>query len=202
MSQSDGPSTPVSLLGHIRRNPADPQNWRAIVDRYGPLIYDWARGHGLQDADAKDVTQDVLLRLVRRLPTFEYDTTRTFRGFLRAITRNAWIDFVEGCQGRERGSGDSDVLVYLHKEPTRDDLIRRLEEDADRELFEIACREAQLRVAPRTWEAFRLGVLEDLPAREVAERLGMKLATVYGAQRTVRDMLKELVQKIDRREGS
>ena len=48
---------------------------------------------GLQPADAEDVTQDVLLRLSRALKMFTYDPSRTFRGWLRAVTLHALNDF-------------------------------------------------------------------------------------------------------------
>ena len=51
--------TRPSLLIRIRDS-ADFESWSRFVDIYAPLIHDFARKKGLQEADAADVTQDVL----------------------------------------------------------------------------------------------------------------------------------------------
>jgi RNA polymerase sigma-70 factor (ECF subfamily) len=53
------PATRASLLVRLR----DPHNraaWREFVDLYAPLVYGYARKQGLQDADAADLSQEVL----------------------------------------------------------------------------------------------------------------------------------------------
>ncbi len=41
-----------------------------------------------------DVTQEVLLRLAQKLGTFQYDPSRSFRGWLKTVTQNALADFL------------------------------------------------------------------------------------------------------------
>ena len=53
------PPTRPSLLVRIRDN-GDREAWRQFVDLYAPLVYKFARRRGLQDADAADLTQEVL----------------------------------------------------------------------------------------------------------------------------------------------
>ena len=62
--------TSVSLLHQLRQNTLDQAAWREFVSRYGGPIYNWCRRWKLQEADAQDVTQTVLLRLAERLRTF------------------------------------------------------------------------------------------------------------------------------------
>jgi RNA polymerase sigma-70 factor (ECF subfamily) len=82
-------TTPVSLLEQLRR-PGDQASWVRFVRLYYPLIYDWARRAGAGPEDAADLVQDVLTVLIRKLPEFEYDSSKTFRGWLRTVTLNAW----------------------------------------------------------------------------------------------------------------
>ncbi len=82
-------STSTSLLRRLRQ-PADRQAWCRFVELYTPLIYHWGRRAGLSAEDAADLTQDVLVLLVRKLPEFEYDRHKSFRGWLRTITLNKW----------------------------------------------------------------------------------------------------------------
>ena len=61
--------TSPTLLGRLRCQPVDQAAWGEFVDRYGPRIYQWCRRWDLQEADAQDVTQTVLLRLASKLQT-------------------------------------------------------------------------------------------------------------------------------------
>ena len=76
------------------------------------------------------------------------------------------------------------------------DLERRLADEFDLEIKEEAMARVQLRVAPRTWEAFRLQVDEYLSADEVAQRLNMDVAMVHVAKSRVLKMLREEIEKL------
>jgi DNA-directed RNA polymerase specialized sigma24 family protein len=83
------PATSASLLDRLRR-PGEDAAWARFVDLYTPLLYHWARRTGLAQAQAADLVQDVLVVLVRKLPEFTYDRTRSFRSWLRTVTLNKW----------------------------------------------------------------------------------------------------------------
>jgi RNA polymerase sigma factor (sigma-70 family) len=87
MHSSSGRGTSPTLLGRLRLEPADQQAWEEFVDRYSRKVYAWCRQWQLQDADAQDVTQMVLLKLAEQMRTFAYDASQSFRGWLRALTR-------------------------------------------------------------------------------------------------------------------
>ena len=55
----------------------------------------------------------------------------------------------------------------------------------------------RLRVAPHTWEAFRLVALEGLPVAEVAARVHLQVAMVYVAKSKVQRMLQEEIGKLE-----
>ena len=125
MKNSSSVPTSPTLLGRLRQQPADQAAWAEFVERYGRRVYAWSRLGGLQEADAEDVAQMVLARLAERMRTFAYDPSKTFRGWLRTLTRHAWSDFV---RARGRGRGSDAALDQL---PARDDLVARLEEQFD-----------------------------------------------------------------------
>lgn len=191
---SEGTTSP-SLLARLRHAPADQTAWRQFVERYGGQIYGWCRNWNLQDADAQDVTQDVLLKLAAKMRTFSYDPGRSFRGWLRTIAHHAWRDFVDSR--RPATAVDTAVLRVLESVAARDDLVKELEEELDRELMEEAMDRVRLRVQRHTWEAFRLLAVEGLSGAEAAARLGIKVATVFVARSKVQKMLQEEVRKLD-----
>lgn len=197
MDGASEPRTSPTLLGRLRQAPADQAAWADFVDRYGRQIYGWCRRWGLQDADAEDVTQSVLVRLAEKMRAFAYDPTRSFRGWLRTLTHHAWSDFLEGRRRGSVGSGDTDILDRLHSVEASDDLARQLDAECERELLEEAMTRVRLRVEARTWDAFRLLALEGSSGAEAAARLGMKVATVFVARAKVQRMIQEEVRKLD-----
>jgi RNA polymerase sigma-70 factor (ECF subfamily) len=197
VAQATGCSTRVSILMALRKDPGDQSAWSAFVDRYGPQIHAWCLRCKLQDADAQDVTQMVMLRLVRNLPDFAYDPSRSFRGWLRTLTAHSWSDFIRDQVRAVRGTADPAVAGLLDTVKARVDLVRDLEETYDQELLELAMAEIRERVEEHTWEAFRLTAIEGTAAGEVAARLGIAVATVYRARHVVQGMLREAVTRLD-----
>jgi RNA polymerase sigma-70 factor (ECF subfamily) len=194
--RSDSP-TSTSLLGRLGRDPGDPAAWAEFVRRYGGTIYSWCLRWDLQAADAEDVTQNVLLEVSRKMRTFTYDPSRSFRGWLKTLAHAAWCDWVEGRKRPGRGSGGSDVLEVLARVEARDDLARRLEQEYDGELLEEAAARVRLRVQARTWDAFRLLAVDGLSGAEAAARLGMNVGTVFVARSKVQRMLQEEMRKLE-----
>jgi RNA polymerase sigma factor (sigma-70 family) len=198
MSDSTDLRTSASLLGRLSKDPTDQVAWSEFVDRYGAKIYGWCRRWHLQDADAKDVTQAVLATLCIKMRTFSYDPSLSFRGWLRTLTHHTWSDLVT----RRRpslvagGAGDSDTGL-LESLQARDDLLERLDEQFDYELLEEASARVRVRVEPHTWEAFRLTAIEGMAGAAVAERLRLRVATVFKAKSKVQRMLREQIARLE-----
>jgi len=195
----DSPSSPTSptLLARLRNDPTDQAAWSAFVDRYGGRIYGWCRRWGLQEADAEDVTQSVLLRLAEKLQTFAYDPARSFRGWLKTLTQHAWSDYCEGRRRAGVASADSRAWERLQNIEARDDLVVRLKDEFDREMLDEAMARVRLRVDPAKWEVFRLLALEGLSGAEVGERLAMKVATAFVVRSKVQRMIQEELRKLE-----
>jgi RNA polymerase sigma-70 factor (ECF subfamily) len=193
--------TRVSLLDRLRRDPTDEPAWRDFVRLYGTRIHNWCRRWGLQEADAQDVTQQVLLKLAEGMRDFAYNPALSFRSWLKTVTQNAWHNYVRHRERLHRIGGDASnpdtVLGILDQVPAREDLTRRLEEQYDHELLEQAKGRVRLRVEPHTWEAFRLTALEGLSGPEAAERIGIAVGLVYVAKKRVAKMIRDEVQKLD-----
>jgi RNA polymerase sigma-70 factor (ECF subfamily) len=185
------------LLGRLRRDPANEAAWGEFVDHYGAKIYEWCRSWRLQEADAQDVTQNVLLKLAEKMKEFTYDPARSFRAWLKTITHHAWSDFLRARQRPGLGSGDSHVADLLQNTEARADLDQRLEKEYDRELLEEAIVRVRLRVAPQTWQAFRLTALDGLSGAEAARQVPMQVAQVFVARRRVQKMLKEEIARLE-----
>ena len=87
------PNTRASLLARIR-DARDDQAWSQFVDLYAPVVYRYARRQGLQEADAADLTQEVLRAVARSVGRQGYDPGRgSFRNWLFTLARNRVCNF-------------------------------------------------------------------------------------------------------------
>jgi len=202
LADSFSSATRVSLLLRIREDGADNRSeaWIEFVERYGRLIHDWCLNRRLQPVDAEDVTQDVLVRLARALKTFKYNPELTFRGWLRRVTENALADFF---REKRRGPVTEQLEAAwetLKDVAAQDDLVQRLEQTFDLELFEKAAATVRKRVEERRWQAWHLTAVENQPAGDVSRKLEMKVPTVYSSRYQVQKLISEELQQLERRE--
>ena len=189
--------THISLLQRIRDDQRDQQAWREFVDRYGKRIFDWCVSRGLQRCDAEDVTQEVLVKLSRKLGSFEYDPEATFRGWLRRITENAVLDFARGRRRELQGGFHGDVDEILGSVEARAELIDRLEAAFDLELFDLAKSRVRTRVELRRWKAWELTAIHRCDGISVSKQLNMKLPTVYSSRYQVQKMITEELARLE-----
>lgn len=190
--------TSESLLGRLYRHPDDPVAWDRFVERYRPLIFGWCRHWSLQEADAEDVTQDVLLRLAKKLRSFTYDPGKSFRGWLRTLTRNAWNDFLAERYRPDEASGSDLMHQALLSVAAREDLFARLEAEFDQEVLDEAMARVRERVIPHTWQAFCLLAIEGMSGEEVAAALKLPITAVFKAKSRVLQLIREEVAQLEK----
>jgi RNA polymerase sigma-70 factor (ECF subfamily) len=191
----DAPATRHTLIVKLR-DPADAAAWREFVGLYEPLVYRLARHKGLQDADARDLCQDVFRAVAGAIERWDPDPARgSFRGWLFTIARNLCLNFLSRRDRHPRGSGDDDVRALLDAVPA-DDPAASATFDAEykKRLFKWAADQVRDEFAPRTWQAFWQTGVESKPVAEVAAGLGMTAGAVYVARSRV---LARLRQRID-----
>lgn len=182
-------TTSVSLLERLRQ-PGEQDAWSRFVRLYTPLLLHWARGVGLNQNDAADLVQDVLLLLMKKLPEFQYDPGRSFRGWLRTLTinklreikrRRSLVDVVEFTDHPDSHPSDAFAEVEY-----REHLVRR------------ALQLMQAEFEPTTWQACWEFVVSGRSAAEVASELGLSVAVVYSAKyRVLRRLRQELEGLLD-----
>lgn len=189
-----------STLLDLLRDPTDKSAWTTFVVRYGPKIAGWCRQRRLQEADAQDVTQNVLTILVRRLPTFAYDARKgSFRCWLKKVTEHAVLHYVESERRNGRGTGDSAVLDILQSWKAREDLQKILEDVYDLELLELAKKRVQLHVSPRDWKIYDDLASDSRPVAAVAEEHHLTVPAVLMAKCRVKKKLREEIHNLEGR---
>jgi RNA polymerase sigma-70 factor (ECF subfamily) len=193
----ESPVTRPSLLVRLG-DPRDNQAWEQFVEIYAPLVYGFARKHGLQDADAADLTQDVLRAVAGASGQGGYNPERgSFRAWFFTIVRNKLRNFVTRRQRHCLGTGDSEAQAFLEAQPARPEPEAALwEQEYEQRLFAWAVERVRDDFADSTWQAFwRTAVVGD-SAGTVAEVLGMSAGAVYIAKSRVLARLREQIQQL------
>jgi RNA polymerase sigma factor (sigma-70 family) len=193
MPAGSEPDTSLTLLERLRRNPDDPEAWRLFLEKYRDRIRRWCLTWGLQDSDADDVTQEVLVKLFAALRKFQYDPGRNFRAWLKTVAQNAWSDFVS-ARRRHRGQLVTGADTLAQSAEAESDLEKQLQDGFNHELFDMAMNCVKNRVNPATWRAFHLTAIEGLSGADAAAKLQIPVGSVFVAKHRVQKMLQEEVR--------
>jgi RNA polymerase sigma-70 factor (ECF subfamily) len=185
-------TTSPTLLARVR-NTTDQAAWERFVQLYTPLLVQWSRKAGLNDADAADLVQEVLALLLRKLPEFKYDGQGKFRAWLRTVTLNKWRELQRKRRAKPLGS-DDDLLAELPQESS----VAFWEKDYRQILIARALEVMRANFEDKTWRACMMTVSGGLSAGEAAKELGISEASVYQARsRVLRRLREELVELLD-----
>jgi RNA polymerase sigma-70 factor (ECF subfamily) len=195
----EAPTTRATLLVRLR-DTSDDDAWRQFLDLYGPVIYRLYRRRGLQDADAADLTQEVLRAVATGATRLNYDSDRgKFRGWLYGVARNKLADYFDRRDRHPQGTGDRATLDMLQSLPAAEDEVRQWELAYQRRLFSVAADEVRATVDSSTWQAFWQTAVDGLSGREVAETLGISVGAVYVAKSRVVARIKQYISQIEGR---
>ena len=105
--------TSLSLLQRASQS-ADSDSWNRLVELYSPLVRAWLRSYEVQDSDANDLVQEVLLAVSKDLGKFSHGgRPGAFRGWLKAILVNRLRKFWRARDRGPRARGDSDIDARL-----------------------------------------------------------------------------------------
>src|SRR5262245_42731490 len=166
---TEPPQTRPSLLVRLR-NAQDNDAWRQFVELYAPLLYRYARRHRLQDADAADLTQEVLRAVAGSIGRLDYDPRQgPFRGWLFTLAHHKLCDFFTRRRRQQTGSGDLSVQERLHELPAPQ--ADEWNHDDERRLFRRAAEQARTEFTETTWQAFWQSAVEGRAGAAVAAAL-------------------------------
>lgn len=172
-------TTSESLLFRLQERHAggsDDSAWKQFVEIYTPLIFYWARKNGRNQSDAADLVQDVLTVVFQKLPEFQYDRTRSFRGWLRTVTLNKFRELARRKAIVNASTSEiAQVEIVERAESTWDIDYARMLVAQTMELMEPD-------FAPATWQALQQVISNGANVEQAAEQAGVSPWTVYSAK--------------------
>jgi RNA polymerase sigma factor (sigma-70 family) len=192
------PDTRRSLLVRLRES-TDDAAWAEFIGIYDPLVYRLARRRGFQDADARDLCQEVLRAVARAIDRWDPDPAKgTFRGWLFKIARNLMLNYLSSQRRHPKGTGDTDFQMMLEAKPATDSEDSALFDlEYKKIVFHRAADSIRHEFSDSTWQAFWMTGVEDVEVAHVSEQLNISPGAVYIARSRVLARLKERVREIE-----
>jgi RNA polymerase sigma-70 factor (ECF subfamily) len=190
-------TTSASLLERLRIAGPGAPDWRQLHDLYLPLIRAWLTQAGLA-AEADDLAQEVLVVVVRELPTFRRQRDGSFRTWLRRVTVNRVRTWRQGRNRRPVAGLDVTDQFLGQLEDPGSHLSAQWDLEHDRHVFGKLLAAVRNSCEPATWEAFCLFAIEGLSAAETAVRTGLtENAVMLAKSRLLRRLRQEAAGLID-----
>lgn len=191
------PETQGTLLVAIK-SPQDRVAWEEFIQIYRPVIYRMARAWGMQDADAQDVTQNILMRIAGAIERYERRPGTKFRHWLRRVARNA-IFSAKSQSPKDAAAGGSIANELLSEEANVSiEVDQEINREYEREQFLRAASVVRSDVHPETWQAFELTMVQGLTCDEAADSIGKSVGTVYAARSRIMKRLREQIERTER----
>ncbi|MCU0705912.1 MAG: sigma-70 family RNA polymerase sigma factor [Fimbriiglobus sp.] len=185
-----------SAVHDVQNDADDDTAWVRLVYRYQEQITLWCRKLGLQLADAENVTQEVLVRLTRKIHLYD-PKKAAFATWLRRVTIHVARNYVRKQTKAATGSGDTSQMMRLQEvQDDSEGYWEQLHAEADREMLAKALARTRSRVTPEAWRVFELAAIHKKPGAEVAEELGVSAQSVYSARHRVMQVLREQMQAL------
>jgi RNA polymerase sigma-70 factor, ECF subfamily len=190
--------TSLTWLGRLTENPTE-GDWRKLLDEYGPLLRAWLARAEVPFADHDDLSQEVLIVLVREVSGFERRGPGAFRAWLRAILHNRMRDYFRARSNRATAVGGSDARNRLDELADPDSAISKLwDREYDEHLAARTLERVRVDFTQTTWESFVRQVIEGRPALDVAKELGIsRNAALVAKSRVLSRIRAELAGLVD-----
>ncbi|MEM1067488.1 MAG: sigma-70 family RNA polymerase sigma factor [Planctomycetota bacterium] len=188
------PETRASLLAQIQC-PENREAWEVFAATYQPVIYRMARRRGMQDADAHDLVQNVLIRVSNAIERYERQSDVRFRNWLGRVASNAILSGLARSP-RDQATGGTDAGDQLVQHPDSAALTQELNLELKREQFLRAAASVRADVSHATWTAFELTVIQGRSNEEAAEELGKSIGTIYAARSRVFKRLRDHIERM------
>ncbi len=191
------PETRPSLVVRLR-SVRDEAAWVEFLEVYEPLILRLMRKHGLQESDARDVCQQVIVAVAQDIEQWKPDGAKeSFRRWLFQIARNRVIKFLVKERQRVVAEGGTDGQIQLAAQSdSHASLSAEFEREYRQQLLLCAAQQIRGEFRESTWAAFWRTCIDGRSAVEVSEELGMSVGNLYVARSRIIARLRVRVSEL------
>lgn len=192
------PKTRPSLLLRLRGE-RDERAWGEFLLLYEPLVLRLMRRRGLQESDARDMTQQVLLRISGAIERYQPDGAEaSFRRWLFRISRNVVVTFLTKRSRQAAVMDDRQIAELVDAtlpESAESDLF---DQEYQLQLLAWATEQVRREFKDSTWQAFVETSIKGRAIADVANQLKLSPGSIYVARSRI---IARLRAKVEEREN-
>ncbi|MCA9214824.1 MAG: sigma-70 family RNA polymerase sigma factor [Planctomycetales bacterium] len=186
-------TTSPTLLQRLA-NGADDESWTRFIEIYKPLILAVIRTFPSMTDQAEDITQAVLLVLVKDLPSFHRQRPGSFRTWLRRIVVHKLHEFHRKGQRFPKPAAGSDVVESRIAElaDPSSELSQQWDKEHDRHVVNSLMEMVRKDFSESNWTAFRMLKIDGRPVGDIARELNKSENAVYLASSRILKRLRDI----------
>ena len=169
--------------------------WRDFVGVYEGFLSQIARRQGVPERHVADVTQQILMAIVRSIEGWKDDgNAASFRRWLSTVSRNVVIRFMTQERRQPAAVGGSDLVALLQQvEEKPDELeIQRYQH----ELIVWAAEQVRLEFLETSWQAFWATVIEQKSVEQVAQDLNVSTGSIYMSRSRIMAKIRKIIKTV------
>jgi RNA polymerase sigma-70 factor (ECF subfamily) len=199
-SSSSDLQTQMSLIKKAQAN--EPVAWEVVFRLYAPLIKRWARGSGIRcPHEIENICQEVFTRIVKNLRSFQKRKKNgSFRGWLRVITRNyIFTNYADSSKLLTIGGPEWNQRLNQIPFDDRPSLLDSATDEHPDEaslLFQQIMAWVDSEYTPVQRSAFKGVVIDQRPAREVADDLRVSVNQIYQNKSRILARIREVFHEL------
>jgi RNA polymerase sigma-70 factor, ECF subfamily len=174
----------------------DPDRWSEFDSIYRPMLIGFLRKQGLNEFDASDVVQDIFVKLLGKIQTYDREQCK-FRTWLFAVAHHTLVDYARR-RATQKKALDGWAANMLRASAS--DSLKMAEEWVKLHRAEIlrhALKRVRSRTSPKSWACFEQRLLRDRPGIEIAAELGIEASTVFVNACRVLKRVRAVCQEFD-----
>lgn len=176
------PTTRNSLLRRLQGS-RDESAWGEFVLIYEPLLMRLMRQRGLQENDARDTTQQVLMRISGAIERYRPDgRDASFRRWLFCIARNTVVTFLSKRSRHPMLLEDWHAAEQLEPALATSDEMKCFQHEYDRQVLAWAIEQVRCEFRESTWLAFVRTSIDGRSVQDVSQELKMSPGSIYVAR--------------------
>lgn len=181
-------NTSATLLREMRRR--EQVAWQSFMIRYCNFLRRNCVRFGVTESLVEDVIQDVAIKILDGILSFERRGLGSFRAWMKAIIRNCWVDRL-----RREKHGQIKMASQAELEVCAATQECEIDQMIQEEFVQMCYERVQQKTLDHYWEVYRLSQIEGFSLAETASRLNMPLHTVHIARFRVARLLQEEISK-------
>ena len=174
--------------------------WHEFSRQYEPLIYRFGRKRGLQHTDAIELTQHVMLSVMKSAEQWsQNEPPEHFRGWLKRVASNQLINMVTR-EAKHRGQGGSAQHSFASAADTSESAEQQAEKlwrtEQQRSILRAAAENIRREFANESWIAFERTLLGDESVERIAIELDKSAGAIYASRARIMRRLKQEARRL------